>query len=195
MGDSRMSRTGDVTAMERQKQEYKECLDFFSHCTKEWWVHIAEHYDRMRSLPDCLWYGDALRCGVERPTVARLLKAKFGISEGRMSQYAGAYKARQELKGEVDGYDRLSCDALYEIYRFANGKGNADGLSIKDVYEAVRTAKGAVTEKTVKEWRNSPLRTTAVDTSSQCGDLLQRLSQLIEEAKGIVAQLHGQANS
>ena len=170
-----------TTFTEKAKKDYRECLKFFGRSVKAW-VDVAEHYNKLSNLPDALWRSDEVMLGVKKPTVGKFLKAKFDLSESRLSQYAGAYKAREELKGVVDGYDKISCDALYEIYRFATGKDNVQMMTVKDVYEAVRAAEGAVTEKTVKGWRK-PFKAKEKNAGKQGENVFERLSKLIDEAE------------
>lgn len=169
-----------TTVTEEQRAEYKKCLNVFRR-TAKMWVEVAEAYICLLGLPEELWRSDEVMQGVVgKPTVGKFLKAKFDVSEGRLSQYAGAYKAREELEG-VDGYDKISCDALYEIYRFANGKDNAKNMSIKDVYEAVH-AEGDVNIKTVKGWRK-PFKAKEKNAGKQGESVFERLSKLIDEAE------------
>lgn len=169
-----------TTVTEEQRAEYKKCLSVFGRSAKAW-VEVAEAYECLLNLPDVLWKSDEAIKGVKRPNVGKFLRAKFDVSEGRLSQYAGAYKARQELEGVVDGYNKISCDALYEIYRFVHGKDNVDGLSVKDVYETVLAAEGAVTIKTVKDWRK-PFNPKG-GNGKHGESVFQRLSKLIDEVE------------
>ena len=169
----------ETKVTEKQKAQFKKCLDFFGRSAKAW-VEVAEHYNKLSNLPEALWRSDEVLQGERKPTVGKFLKKKFDLSESRLSQYAGAYKARKQLEG-VDGYDKISCDALYEIFRFANGNDNK-GMTVKDVYEAVRAAEGAVSEKTVKDWRKQ-FKPNVNNAVKQKENVFERLSKLIDDAQ------------
>ena len=167
-----------VTA--KQRKDYEKCLNVFEKSTKAW-IEIAEAYDCLLKLPKELWIGDDIIQNEKRPNVGKFLKAKYDISQGRLSQISGAYDARNQLaQAQIEGYETISCDALYEIYRFAKSKDNKDKMTIKEVYEAV-SAKGLVSEKTVKAWRKQVMSATEVVKSKSTKNVFERLLQAFDD--------------
>ena len=173
MGDNKKE-----TVTKEQEKEYQNCLKIFEKSTKAW-IEIAKAYECLRKLPPVLWMGDDVMKNEKRPNVGKFLKAKFDLSMGRLSQIAGAYEARQQLaQAQVEGYETISCNALYEIFRFLKGKDNEKEMTVKEVYEAVR-AVGVVSEKTVKVW----LKQFKAKPVKRDGAVFERLSKVIEEAR------------
>ena len=200
-GDESMENNQKTTVTAEQKNDYQNCLKVFEQATKAW-VEVAEAYIHLQKLPVELWAGDVVMKNEQRPNLGKFLERKFDITTGRLSQLSGAYKARQELKG-IEGYETLSCNALYEMFRFVNSKLNVKRLTIKMVYEAVHT-KGMVCEKTVKEWcRQFKNVTGSTKTEASITEQLKKIYQVAkdnlekaqdEELKAITAMCSGILN-
>lgn len=167
-----------VTVTARQRKAYEKCLKVFEHSTKSW-VDVAEAYITLLELPKELWQSDSVMENEQHPSIGLFLEKKFDLSKGRLSQLSGAYKAWQELK-EIEGHENISCNALYEIYRFVNSKFNWKKLTILNVYEAIIHGKGAVYEKTVKEWCSS---FKSVNSTKHETNVMTRLQKVYQEAK------------
>ena len=175
MGDNKKE-----TVTKEQEKEYQNCLKIFEKSTKAW-IEIAKAYECLRKLPPVLWMGDEVMQNEKRPNVGKFLKAKYDISQGRLSQISGAFEARQQLaQAQVEGYETISCDALYEIFRFVNGKDNVKKMTVKDVYEGVR-AHGAVSEKTVKAWRKQATFVEEGGKNKLVKNVFERLLQALDE--------------
>ena len=140
---------GEVTGapgsqvLEDDEREFARCLNVFEKHSNNW-LELAQAYERLSKLPADLWQ----RNGSPR-SLTRFLTGRFDITEGRLSQINGAYKAWKELGDKANG---LACSALYEIYRFKNSRHNDGKMDAEQILEAIRQAAGSVTKYSAREW-------------------------------------------